>query len=78
MMFDLLNSIENPLMREWVVPLVVLGIAIAIVTAALKKDDVPGILRESVKVFVLLGVGFVLFCVALYVLGDPHAPFGGR
>ena len=65
----------NPVIDEFVVPVGLLVIVIALVAATLKRDEPRDIAIEFGKLVVMLSVGFVLFCVALALLADPNAPF---
>ncbi len=76
MIRELLESMP-PLLGETIIPFLMLGLVIAMVMAGLKdKTDRPlPIVREAARFLVMLAVGFALFCVCLFVLGDPHLPF---
>jgi len=68
---------ESPVITEMVAPFLLLGTLISIVTAALKKDRPLPMLGEFAKLLFVLILGFTLFCVSLWLLGDPNAPYRG-
>ena len=60
-----------PLLGEFVVPFLVMVLGISLVTAAMRKDEPAAVFIEAAKLFVVLGAGFAVFVLALFLLGDP-------
>ncbi|MGE0432536.1 MAG: hypothetical protein AB7K09_20490 [Planctomycetota bacterium] len=74
MIHALLQSMP-PFLGEFVLPFLIMGLGISLVTAGMRKDEPVQILLEALRVFVVLVIGFAVFAVALFLLGDPHMFF---
>lgn len=66
------SLVDQPIMSDTVGPFLLLVLFIALVAAALKRDDAVAIAREFVKLYVAFAIGFAVFCLALFLLGNPN------
>ncbi len=71
----LASFFQQPMLTDWVGPFLLLVLLISVVAGALKQDRPRAIVAEIGKLFLVLTLGFLFFCVSLYLLGNPHAPF---
>lgn len=54
----------------------ILSFLIALVVSVLKRNTVKDVAVETGKLFLILAVGVLLFCVFIYVLPDPSLMTG--